>query len=345
MILRNVLVAMSGGVDSAVAVIRSLERGLHTEGLYLKLTDEAPGLGAAMRIAQKLGIKLHVIDAVNKFNAGVIEYFRASYLAGLTPNPCIICNPRIKIAIGLELADQLGCGILATGHYARVYDAGDGETALLKGTDPAKDQSYFLHQIPRDALNRLWFPDGPLTKTEVKRIACSAGLLDIIHKESQEICFFRGDYRAFFRPDRRSPCIDGEIATKEGRVIGRHSGLYAYTIGQRHGLGLCGAAPYYVTAIDPDKNRLIVGKNEDLYAKGCLVDHVNWLTRDPGMAIGSPVTVKIRYRHQGVRAGLELAEGKGLKVTFESPQRAVTPGQFAVFYQTDMVLGGGRICA
>lgn len=340
---KGVLVAISGGVDSAVAALRSIEAGYHTETFYLRLTTDEIGLYAARCIAERLGVNFHVIDAARRFEQEVISYFKDSYLAGRTPNPCVVCNPRIKIRLGLELAGTLGCDLLATGHYARIFQESKDDAVLLKGLDPAKDQSYFLHQIPKEALCRLWFPNGPLTKIEVKKIAGAAGLLDIVHGESQEICFLKGDYRMF---PGLAPSEDtsGDIITTDGSVIGRHKGLWAYTIGQRHGLGIADATPYYVTAMDHARNRLIVGKNKDLYASSCIVTGINRLVDAALFAPHRRIQVKIRYRHPGVTARLEPIEGQRIRVLFDSPQRAVTPGQFAVFYDKDMVLGGGMIC-
>jgi tRNA-specific 2-thiouridylase len=340
---RGVLVAISGGVDSAAAALKSIEAGYHTEAFHLKLTADETSLCAARDMAVRLGVDFHVIDAVKQFEQQIISYFKDAYLAGRTPNPCVVCNREIKIRLGLELASAIGCDILATGHYAGIAQNGSGGAVLLKGLDPAKDQSYFLHHIPKEALCRLWFPNGPFTKAEIKKAAHAAGLSDIAQEESQEICFFKGNYRMFpgLAPNEDT---SGDITTADGCVMGRHKGLWAYTIGQRHGLGIPDATPYYVTAMDHARNRLIIGKKEDLYAPSCTVTGVNWLINNMAFAPGRRIQVKIRYRHPGVTARLEPIEGQRIRVLFDFPQRAVTPGQFAVFYDNNVVLGGGMIC-
>ncbi|MGQ9499004.1 MAG: tRNA 2-thiouridine(34) synthase MnmA [Dissulfurimicrobium sp.] len=340
---KRVLVAISGGVDSAVAALKSIEAGCHTEAFHLRLTADKTSLYAARDIAVRLGLNFHVIDAIKQFEQQVISYFKDTYLAGRTPNPCVVCNREIKIKLGLELASAIECDILATGHYARIVQNECGSTMLLKGLDPTKDQSYFLHHIPKEALCQLWFPNGPFTKVEIKKVADAAGLSDIVQEESQEICFLKGNYRMFpgLAPSKDT---SGDITTVDNCVMGRHKGLWAYTIGQRHGIGIPDTTPYYVTAIDPARNRLIIGKEEDLYAPSCTVTDVNWLINDMAFALGRQIQVKIRYRHPGVTARLEPIEGQRIRVLFDSPQRAVTPGQFAVFYDNELVLGGGMIC-
>ncbi|MGC8735998.1 MAG: tRNA 2-thiouridine(34) synthase MnmA [Dissulfurimicrobium sp.] len=340
---KGVLVAISGGVDSAVAVMKAVEAGYHTEAFHLRLSKHDVGLSAAAAIAEGFGIRLHIVDCLNEFEQEVIDYFKTSYLIGETPNPCVVCNPRIKIRYGLKLMDRLGLDVLVTGHYARVVGRNDIGTVLLKGVDAAKDQSYFLHQIQRTAFDRLWFPNGLFTKEEIKALAGKAGFLDIVHKESQEACFLKGDYRDFLGVDADGE--GGEVVTRDGCILGRHKGLWAYTVGQRKGLsGLPGGSPWYVLALDHENNRLIVGRSDELLSTGCLVNGINWLVDDPAMVFDCRPQVKIRYRHQGVRAIVEPAEDGMVRVIFDMPQRAVTPGQFAVFYNDEQVLGGGKIC-
>jgi tRNA-specific 2-thiouridylase len=229
-----------------------------------------------------------------------------------------------------------------TGHFAWIKKE-DGKGALFKGLDTHKDQSYFLHQIPQDDLLKIKFPLGSLKKDEVKKIAFDASLNDIVQPESQEICFVKEDYRSFLKA---SGVIfeQGDIVSVDGKILGTHNGIHNFTIGQRSGLGISDATPYYVLRLDPSGNRVIVGKEKDLLRDELLVEGVNWLC-DQDSAFASPCTVKIRYRHKGAMARLYPLDDSIVRVKFDKPQRAVTPGQFAVFYEDARVLGGGSICA
>ena len=343
---RSVLVALSGGVDSAFAAYDFLQAGWHTEAFFLDILPEGcPGTGllAAKSVAKHLGIRLHCLNEAEKFENEVISYFKKSYNKGLTPNPCVICNDRIKVVIGLSLADSLGVNYLATGHYARAKKFLNSQTGLFKAKDLKKDQSYFLHQIPKEAIPRLIFPLGDRTKKDVMKQAAETGLLALAQKESQEICFLKGNYRTFLEKRSLFNNLPGDIVTVDGKVLGRHAGLYAYTVGQRQGIGVPDKTPYYVAALDRKNNRLVVGKEHNLWAGEFLVEHVNWLV-SPDIALKQPCTVKIRYRHAGGTAKLELLESGKVHVCFFSDQWAITPGQFAVFYLDDLVLGGGSIC-
>ena len=343
---KSVLVALSGGVDSAFAAHDLLQAGWHTEAFFLNILPEGlsgTGLLAAKSVAKHLGIRLHCLNEAEKFENEVISYFSKSYNKGLTPNPCVICNNRIKVVIGLSLADSLGVNYLATGHYARTKRLSNGRTGLFKAKDLKKDQSYFLHQIPRGAIPRLIFPLGDRTKKDVMKQAAETGLFPLVQKESQEICFLKGNYRTFLEKRGLFDNLPGDIVAVDGKVLGRHAGLYAYTVGQRQGIGIPDKTPYYVTALDRKNNRLVVGKEHSLWGKELLVEHVNWLV-SPDIALKQPCTVKIRYRHAGGRAKLELLESGKVRVCFFSDQWAITPGQFAVFYLDDLVLGGGSIC-
>nr|WP_181448014.1 tRNA 2-thiouridine(34) synthase MnmA [Dissulfurirhabdus thermomarina] len=334
---------MSGGVDSAVAAWRLLEAGRRVEGFHLRLADTPAARAsreAARAVAARLGIPLHESDLTERFAREVIDPFVAAYRSGRTPNPCVLCNPRIKVAAGLEAADRLGLGAFATGHYARV-ERREGVSRLLEGRDRAKDQSYFLHAVAPGALPRLCLPLGDLAKTEVRALARRAGLARYTAPESQEICFLRGDYRDFLRervPDIARP---GPVVDVRGRVLGRHDGLYRFTVGQRRGIGLPDATPYYVVRLEPAAHRLVVGKAEDLLCRELTARGVNWLAPPRP---GAPARVRIRSRHGGLPARLHPEAGGRVRVRFLAPARAVTPGQFAVFYEDDMVLGGGEIC-
>ncbi|MCK4425336.1 MAG: tRNA 2-thiouridine(34) synthase MnmA [Deltaproteobacteria bacterium] len=343
---KSVLVALSGGVDSAFAAHDLLQAGWHTEAFFLNILPEGQsgtGLLAAKNVAKHLGIRLHCLNEAERFENEVISYFSRSYNMGLTPNPCVICNNRIKVVIGLSLADSLGIDCLATGHYAGTKRLSSGQTGLVKAKDLKKDQSYFLHQIPKGAIPRLIFPLGDRTKKDVMKRAAETGLFPLVQKESQEICFLKGNYRTFLEKRGLFNNLPGDIVTVDGKVLGRHAGLYAYTIGQRQGIGIPDKTPYYVAALDRKNNRLVVGKEHSLWSEELLVEHVNWLV-SPDMALKQLCTVKIRYRHPGGLAKLELLESGKVRVRFFSNQWAITPGQFAVFYLDDLVLGGGSIC-
>ena len=328
-----------------MAAFLAIESGLYVEAMFLMLQPEGlcrPSLLSAKNIANKLNIHLHVIDKIREFKIQIINYFINSYKQGITPNPCVICNPLIKFKTGLSLLNELSFDFFMTGHFARIVVA-DEKPALLKGLDPYKDQSYFLHQIPRADLLKINFPLGNLKKDEIKKIAFNASLKDIIQPESQEICFVREDYRSFLKT---SAAIfePGDIVSMDGKSLGTHNGIHNFTIGQRSGLGISDATPYYVVRLDPSNNRVIVGKEKDLFRDELLVKGVNWLC-DQDLAFASPCTVKIRYRHKGAGARLYPADDSMVRVKFDEPQRAVTPGQFAVFYEDARVLGGGSICA
>ena len=343
---KSVLVALSGGVDSAIAAYDLIQAGWHTETFFLNILPEGisgTGLLAAKSVAKHLGIRLHCLNEAERFEDEVISYFSRSYDMGLTPNPCVICNNRIKVVIGLSLADSLVINYLATGHYARTKRLSSGRTGLVKAKDLKKDQSYFLHQIPKGAIPRLIFPLGDRTKKDVMKQADETGLFPLVQKESQEICFLKGNYRTFLEKRGLLDNRPGDIVAIDGKVLGRHAGLYAYTIGQRQGIGIPDKTPYYVVALDRENNRLVVGKEHSLWGKEFLVEYVNWLM-SPDMALKQPCTVKIRYRHPGGLAKLELLKSGKVRVCFFSNQWAITPGQFAVFYLDDLVLGGGSIC-
>jgi tRNA-specific 2-thiouridylase len=343
---KSVLVALSGGVDSALAAYDLIQAGWHTEAFFLNILPEGlscTGLLAAKSVAKHLGIRLHCLNEAEKFENEVISYFSKSYNMGLTPNPCVICNNRIKMVIGLSLADSLGIDYLATGHYARTKRLSNGQTGLFRAKDLKKDQSYFMHQIPKGAIPRLIFPLGDHTKKDIMKQAAETGIFPLVQKESQEICFLKGNYRTFLEKRGLFDNLPGDIVAIDGKVLGRHAGLYAYTVGQRQGIGITDKTPYYVVALDRKNNRLVVGKEHSLWAGEFLVEHVNWLV-SPYIAFKQPCTVKIRYRHAEGLAKLELLESGKVRVHFFSDQLAITPGQFAVFYLDELVLGGGSIC-
>lgn len=358
---KRVMVAMSGGVDSSVALALLKEQGYECIGVSMQLWDyskkeEATGatggnccsledLHDARRVADMLGVPFYVVNVEEEFSREVVEYFARSYLEGATPNPCIKCNEIMKFKVLLDKARALEADFLATGHYARIEERG-GRRALLKGVDPGKDQSYFLFTMTPDQLGSVLFPVGGLTKGEVRARARELGLKTSEKEESQEICFVEGPgYGEFLAERFASTSREGEIVDLDGRVLGAHRGLFNYTIGQRKGLGLSGG-PYYVVEIDTRENRLVVGRNTDLYSGGLRAGEVNWMDpafHDQVREGGAEAVVKLRYRHRGAPASVALLPDGGVEVRFNEPQRAVTPGQAAVFYRGDEVTGGGWI--
>ncbi len=342
----GVLAALSGGIDSAVAAHFLISNGYRVEAVHLDLHADLrgrTGKEAARDTAAHLGIPLHFLDVRAEFERKVVDHFIETYRNGLTPNPCVICNPAIKIRLGLKLADELGLRFLATGHYARIGTR-DGALALLQARDPAKDQSYFLHQARPDDLSRLLFPLGDRTKDEVREIGARLGLSQLAEDESQDACFLSGDYRHLLEERGLGAGPPGNVVTRDGRILGTHSGLFGYTIGQRKGIGIADETPYYVLGLDIGADRLVVGKREELFTASCRVREINWLVR-PERVCERTVTVKIRSRHSGCPARVLAKPDGKVAVLFERPQPAVTPGQYAVFYDDDRVLAGGIICA
>jgi tRNA-specific 2-thiouridylase len=347
---------MSGGVDSSATAALLLEQGYDVVGITLKLwpqdcvsraEDKCCGPQAvsdARSVCHKLGVPYYLIDEAEQFQTKVIQYFADEYKAGRTPNPCVMCNQNLKFGRLIERADQLGAKFIATGHFARVEPSPDGRRILLKrGRDPRKDQSYFLFSLRQDQLRRAMFPLGEHTKTETREVARHCGLKTADKEESMEICFVPdNDYGKFLQQAHLVEKHGGEIVDLQGRVMGRHDGIEFYTIGQRKGLGISSAKPLYVVELDPANNRVVVGDDTALDRKDFVADRCNWIPFD-APTDGEEVTVKIRYNHQGTPASLNLMENGRVRVNLHEPQRAVTPGQAAVFYQEDVVVGGGWI--
>lgn len=349
----KVIVAMSGGVDSSLTAALLKEAGYEVIGVTLHLwCEEKQGTAShhraccsvedqedARRVCHLLDIPHYVLNFQDLFQNWVVDYFCREYSVGRTPNPCIACNQHIKFRYLLDRALALGADYLATGHYARI-DFRDGSYHLHTARDTAKDQSYVLFTLGQEELARLLFPLGEYTKPEVRRKASALGLPVSSKPDSQEICFLPdGDYRPFL--DSRLTSIPGDIMDTQGKVLGKHRGIAFYTIGQRHGLGFTHPGRYYVTKIDASANSVVVGSEEELLGTSLSVGSLNWIA---GTSPPSPIalTVKYRYRSPAAPALLWLEEEKA-KVHFVQPQRALTPGQAAVFYQSDEVLGGGII--
>lgn len=344
---------MSGGVDSSVAAALLKQQGHEVIGLMLRLWSE-PGkedsnrcctpdsMTLARRVAAKLDIPFYVVDAKDVFRSTVVQAFLDGYAAGRTPNPCLTCNRLIRWGVLLDHALALGADFLATGHYVRKQTTADGQHQLLRAVDRAKDQSYVLHVLSQEQLARSLFPVGEYSKPEIRALARTFGLPTAHRPDSQDLCFLAGeDYRTFLR--RHAPEIlrPGPILTRDGRTLGEHSGLANYTIGQRKGLGIASPAPLYVLEKDVARNALIVGSVEELGARECLVDGINWLTGAPP-ATSFRAEVKTRYTAREVPAEVTpLEAGSRARVRFDAPVRDLTPGQAAVFYDGDLVLGGG----
>jgi tRNA-specific 2-thiouridylase len=351
----RVLVAMSGGVDSSVAASLLQNEGYDVIGVTMRLFQgppggqeggESDGLRDARSIAHDLGIPHEVVDLQAPFSDLVLEYFVNEYRFGRTPNPCVRCNRFIKFAELVKRADSLGAEWIATGHYARiVYSPEDKAYSLKRALDGEKDQSYFLYLLTQSQLERALLPLGSRTKEQVRDIARRRGMHLHEKPESQEICFIdEKDYRRFFErldPDFQKP---GPIMDPSGSVIGTHRGIVRYTIGQRRGLGIASHRPLYVTRIDHDNNAVHVGPRESVYHQQLLAGNVNWTEgRAPAVSDTMEVRVKIRSIHEPAKGRLHLREDGTVRIHFEEPQWAVTPGQAAVFYREDTCLGGGTI--
>ena len=338
------MVAMSGGVDSSVAAALMKQRGFSVTGVFMALgqTGGEEFAAEAGRVADFLEIPLRILKLAREFEQNVLNYFSESYLQGKTPNPCIVCNRSIKFGRLLDFALAASFDYLATGHYVRIVSGPDGTVRLLQGLDSGKDQSYFLCQLAQEQLARIIFPLGEITKNEVRRLAADLGLQVVHSAESQDICFMQGKkLRDFFVGHNISGAGHGRIVTMEGEKKGTHSGINNYTLGQRRGLGVPGPYPYYVVRLDPLRNKVIIGREEDLWHDRLIVQNMNWLAGRPPALPGN-FLVKIRYRHQGAPAKVAWA-GPDITVTFNKPQRAITPGQFAVLYKGEEVVGGGEI--
>ncbi len=348
-----VVVAMSGGVDSSAAAAILKSEGYEVIGVTMRLWTEGDGgspaqhrrccsleeVEDARRVCQVLDIPFYVLNFEPQFQTHVVDYFCREYLRGRTPNPCLACNRWIKFDSLLNRALTLGAAYMATGHYARIEQR-NGSCILLKGIDSAKDQSYVLYNLGQKELKHLLFPLGMYKKSEARRIAQEAGLPVWDKTESQEICFVtKGDYHLFL--SERSLNQPGDIVDTEGKVLGRHSGISFYTVGQRRGLGLTSREPRYVLSIDSEKNSVVVGTNEQLLRSELLASEVSYVSGEPPQE-PMGVTAKIRYKSPEEKAML-YPQGRRARLVFEEPQRAITPGQAVVFYRDDVVLGGGII--
>ena len=360
---------MSGGVDSSAAAAILQHQGHALVGFTMQLWNQRRGISVdengeplpsrccslddvydARRVAEELGFPFYVLNLEKEFERDVVQPFVTSYLNGETPIPCVACNSRLKFASLDKLAVSLGCEKVATGHYARVeFDEVTKRYRLLRGRDPQKDQSYFLWELTQDQLSRALFPLGELSKPEARDAARRADLAVAEKKESQEICFVPdGDYAGFIdrylEAEQQTDRLpgDGEIVTAGGEVIGAHTGIHRYTIGQRRGIGIASARPLYVLNVESESNRIVVGYEDELMSDQFTAAGVNWIALD---SPAGPVQaeVRVRYRHVPSPATITPIAGNRVRVKFAEPQRAITPGQATVFYRADEVVGGGWI--
>ena len=350
----RVVVAMSGGVDSSVAALLLHRQGYDVIGVTMKLydIDEADlpeyyrgcctidDVEDARAVCRILGVPHYVLNVQREFRSFVIDYFQREYESGRTPHPCIACNDKIKFSFLAQRARMLNASHVATGHYARIEPDGSGGWALRRGVDADKDQSYVLFGMRQDQLAATLMPAGQYPKSEIRQLAADAGFPNADKPDSQDICFIpTGDYREFLR--QRTDERPGEIVDDSGHVLGQHDGIQYFTVGQRRGLGLSGGPPRFVIRLEPDTRRVVVGSEDNLYRDTLYADPVSWVSGH-APAPNTPVTVKIRYKFAEAPATVSSLDD-GALVCFNEPQRAITPGQAAVFYQGDTVLGGGPI--
>ena len=352
----RVLCGMSGGVDSSAAAALLLEEGYEVVGVTLKLwpqdcisrtEDKCCGPQAvtdARSVCHNLGIRYYLIDEAKDFQKHVIGYFADEYKAGRTPNPCVMCNEHLKFGRLIERADQLGADKIATGHFARVeQDEATGRYLLKRGLDEHKDQTYFLFSLRQNQLARALFPLGEKTKDDTREVARNSNLKTADKEESMEICFVPdNDYGGFLQKAGLAEKHRGEIVDLQGRVLGHHEGIEFYTIGQRKGLRLSAPNPLYVLELNAEENRVVVGPVENLESDTFEVERCNWIAFE-GLTESIEVTTRIRYNHSGTLATVDPGENDRATVRLHSPQRAIAPGQACVFYQDDLVVGGGWI--
>ncbi len=338
-----IAVAMSGGVDSLTAAFLLKEHGYPLIAIHFLTGFDTADTNMIRSMTGQMDIALHIIDCREAFEQTVVRYFTDTYAKGQTPNPCLICNPRIKFGTILDAAKQLGASFLATGHYARIRKDNAGNYHLHQGADSQKDQSYFLAFLSQDTLAHITFPLGDMSQSEVKQLASEKQLIPPIRKESQDVCFIRQDSYAEFLEERGFIAKPGPIVTTDGKVIGRHQGLHRFTIGQRKGINCPASEPYYVIRIDAENNRLIVGFKQEVLFSQCRVSNIHWI--NPPLSFPAEVHTRVRYRHRAASSIIMPIEDTSVMVKFHQPQEAITPGQGAVFYCGDEVLGGGVIGA
>lgn len=345
---KTALIAMSGGVDSAVAAYLMKLEGYDCQGGIMRLRGDGCGgerdVADAQAVADKLEIPLHVFSLQEDFSRQVIDRFVACYEKGWTPNPCIDCNRYLKFDRLYEKAKELGLSYIVTGHYARITQGENGRWQLLKGPDPKKDQSYVLYALTQEQLSRTLFPLSALSKEEVRAIAQARGFLNAHKRDSQDICFVPdGDYAAFIRRRTGRDYPPGDFVDTAGNILGRHKGLIHYTVGQRRGLGVSGGRPLYVKELRPEENRVVLASNEELFTCRLVAEGFNWVSI-PQPEKPLRANARARYHHPEQPATVTVLPDGRVEVVFDQPQRALTQGQSVVLYQGDTVLGGGIIC-
>ncbi|CAB1081253.1 hypothetical protein JY97_05660 [Alkalispirochaeta odontotermitis] len=347
-------VAISGGVDSLMSAYLLNEQGLNVVGIHFITgyeTDSTVSRSRSqgskkkhdvLKIGEQLGIAIEIVDVRHEFQEKIVGYFCRSYQSGRTPNPCMHCNPTIKFGAILAHAHKIGARQLATGHYARIKKDQSGNHRLFKGRDPQKDQSYFLARLTQGQLANACFPLGEMEKSIVKKMAVQKGLYPVTRSESQDVCFIKDEgYAEFLAQQTGFDPQPGAIETVRGQTIGEHQGLHLFTIGQRRGINCPAAEPYYVVRMDAERNRLIVGAKDDLLSAQCRVTDINWIGREPVAPL--EINTRVRYRSKEVPTTVIPQADYTALVKFKKPQPAVTPGQGAVFYRDDEVLGAGWI--
>lgn len=356
----KVVVGMSGGVDSSVAALLLKEQGYDVIGVTMQIWQREDactvsneggccGLSAvedARAVAYKLDIPHYVMNFRDEFKKQVIDYFTSEYLKGRTPNPCNACNRYVKWEALLKRSMEIGADYIATGHYARIDTLPNGRLAIRNSVTAAKDQTYALYALTQEQLSKTLLPIGEYEKSQIRRIAEEQGLAVAHKKDSQDICFIPdGDYGAFLEreiPDNIPGA--GNFVTKDGVILGRHKGITHYTIGQRKGLGISAGHPVFVSEIRPDTNEVVIGENEDIFKTDLMCDHLNFMgIEDIHYGQSVRCTAKVRYAHKGTACMVERTGADTLKVVFDEPVRAITPGQAVVFYDGEYVLGGGLI--
>lgn len=353
----KIAVGMSGGVDSSVAALELKKKGYEVIGMTIKTwpKEGCGGGGArtccsleavarARACAEEMGVPYHVVDLSKEFSNEVKKYFADEYASGRTPNPCIFCNSRIKFGYMWEIAKSLGAEKVATGHYAMIKEEG-GDFFLAESADKWQDQSYFLYDVKREMLPRLEFPLGGYSKDRVRELAEKAGLMTAKTEASQDLCFVTGDndYRDFLAASGVKAFEPGNIVDMSGKVLGKHKGIASYTVGQRQGLGVAAAEPLYVLKIDVESNRVIVGPREQALNRNVRVAGLNWLVDGGKKVFPMEVEAKIRYKSKKAKAVISPLDRDEILLEFEEDQFAPTPGQAAVFYKGDIVVGGGWI--
>ena len=345
--MSKVVIGMSGGVDSSVAAALLKEQGHEVIGVTMVTWDGGEVVSGAVddarKVAEELGVPYHVLDFKKQFKCNVMDYFTDEYVHGRTPNPCIVCNRYVKWEALLEEGKKFGAEYVATGHYANIVKLDNGRYTLKRADNLAKDQTYALYNLTQDQLERTMMPVGQFTKEEIRAKAESMGISVADKPDSQDICFIPdGDYASFVRANADAEIKEGNFITPDGKVVGKHKGIIHYTVGQRKGLGVALGYPAFVIEIRPETNEVVIGSKEESMIKSFKVNRLNFMAVED---ITEPMHlfVKIRYNHKGTYCTVERTGEDELTCTFDNLEKAVTPGQAAVFYDNDVIVGGGTI--